>query len=234
MLGHLAYLNPKVRADIDLNVMYLPSRPGGRLLDIGFGNAYLLSTMQALKWKVEGIEIDPTAVARARCRGLRVYLGTVTAQHYPDNSFDAVTLNHAIEHVSDPLRLLKECHRILKPGGHLVIATPNSGASGHRYFKASWFSLDPPRHLTIFSSASLCSLVEQSGFQDIEMITDKLRLTREVFLSSSLLKHSKEGIPGRRPSVTIRILALAWLLSQWCMLRVNPDAGEELIMIAKK
>ena len=91
------------------------------------------------------------AVQVARQRGLEVDCGAVEDQRYPAAAFDAVTLNHVIEHVPDPLATVAECRRLLKPGGRLLMFTPNAGSLAHWMFGRDWRGLEPPRHLHLFA-----------------------------------------------------------------------------------
>src|SRR5262249_14249516 len=137
---------------------------GARVLDVGCGSGVLLARMQALGWQVEGIEVDPDGVNAARARGVQVRLGTLEQQKFIDNYFEAVHSAHVIEHVFDPLSLLRECYRILKPGGTLIVLTPNIASLGHKNFGYAWLNLDPPRHLVLFSVKTLGQAAKLAGF----------------------------------------------------------------------
>src|SRR5439155_22069842 len=118
-----------------------------------------------LGWEVSGVEPDPQSAAQAAAAGVEVKAGLLESQSLPEAHYDAVSLNHVIEHLHDPVRTLKICHRILKPGGRIFIATPNFAAGGHRLFGADWVPLDPPRHLVLFTSDSVKLAVVLAGFQ---------------------------------------------------------------------
>ena len=90
-----------------------------------------------------GIDIDPETVKAVRSRGLDVRLGTLEAQGFPADYFDAIVMNHVIEHIHDPLEHLRECHRVLKKGGVLSLATPNVASLGHERFRQYWVGLRP-------------------------------------------------------------------------------------------
>src|SRR5262249_36399193 len=145
-LALLAYLTPLRRAAADAMVMYLPWRAGGRLLDIGCGAGRQMALMRALGWAVEGVDFDPEAVATARTRGLEVRVGAPAGRHYPEASFEGVLLRHALEPAPEPLPLLREIRRILRPGGRLAVLTPNAGGLGRRLYGEAWRGLEPPRH----------------------------------------------------------------------------------------
>ncbi|HET6277172.1 MAG TPA: class I SAM-dependent methyltransferase, partial [Candidatus Polarisedimenticolia bacterium] len=130
------------------------SRPGSavpRLLDLGCGNGSFLSSMQDLGWEAFGLEPDREAARAARSAGLAVEPGVLQESTFPQGSFDAVTMNHVIEHLPDPVRMLQLCHRVLRPGGVLWIATPNVGSLGRARFGPAWRGLEPPRHLVLFT-----------------------------------------------------------------------------------
>src|SRR5206468_7617752 len=115
-------------------------------------------------WGVEGVEIDPRARAPARERyGLKIH-ATI-----PAGEFDAVIMNHVLEHLIDPVRSLVECRSVLKPGAALVATTPNLDSRGHRRFGVSWVALDPPRHLHLFTLASLRAAAHKAGFERVEV-----------------------------------------------------------------
>ena len=138
--------------------------PGGRLLDVGSGSGAFVAHARRLGWAAEGLDPDPTAVETARRNGIPATLGRLSDVEGREGAFDAVTLSHVIEHLHDPLADLRRIHRLLGPGGRLWIATPNLLALGHRLFERDWVALDPPRHLVLFTPASLDRLLRRCGF----------------------------------------------------------------------
>ena len=134
-LGFLLYLHPSRRFDVDMVVTQLPT-PGRRLLDIGCGAGKALIRFRELGWEAEGIDIDHKAVKTAQAKGLNVQLGQVSEQKYLEKYFDVVIMDHVIEHVLEPVRLLEECYRVLKNGGYLVAYSPNVSCLGHKLYKS--------------------------------------------------------------------------------------------------
>ena len=151
ILGMFLYLFPLRRRAVDEEVRMLNAVAQGRLLDVGCGSGEWLTLMKNHGWRVEGVDFDENAVRVARERGLEVHCGSLEEQRFPNDTFNAVTLNHVIEHVPDPVRTLTECARILKPGGRLILFTPNVSSLSHRIFRQDWRGLEPPRHLHLFS-----------------------------------------------------------------------------------
>jgi SAM-dependent methyltransferase len=156
---------PHVAERLDHLILRLPPCPGGRVLDIGCGEGRTLEQLRDLGWQVEGVDFDPRAVRSAVARGVPARLGTLADQHYPDGGFDAVVNSHILEHVPDPVAFLSECRRVLRPGGRLVLLTPNAKSLGHARFGADWRGLEPPRHLQVFTPDSLRRAAETAGLR---------------------------------------------------------------------
>jgi SAM-dependent methyltransferase len=231
-LGKLLYLSPIHRREVDAGVRCLAAVPQGRLLDVGCGGGEWLLTMRERGWSVEGCDFDKHAVEVARQRGLKVKCGSLEEQNYPDNSFDAVTLSHVIEHVPDPVRVLGECARILKPGGKLVLFTPNQASLGHWVFGEAWRGLEPPRHLHLFSIKSLRRMLGLAGFQSISVVPF---IVTSVVYESILLRRGRgdfsKGIPR---SWTARGLTSLFKFVELWLLPWNPSVGDCLIAVAVK
>jgi SAM-dependent methyltransferase len=113
------------------------------------------------------VDFDPNAVKVARSHGLDVRQGSVDVLDPTKERFDGITLSHVIEHVHDPLAVLRQCHALLKPGGWLWIETPNIDAQGHTRYGANWRGLEPPRHLVLFNHQSLSRALWEAGFKRI-------------------------------------------------------------------
>lgn len=170
VLGPLTMrLLPHYRRKVDREFRYLPrASPGFRLLDVGFGSGTFLYLAEQAGWVVSGVDTDPVTVENARRRGLDVRRGGIDAYGDQCGEFDAITMNHVIEHVHYPQEFLRSAYSLLKPGGCLYLETPNIEALGRKEFGKYWRGLEPPRHLTIFSWAALEEMLRVLGFQRIK------------------------------------------------------------------
>ena len=233
VLGRTLRLFPVRRGAADNDVRFLDAHPGGLVLDVGCGTGEWLLAMQGRGWNVEGIEFDEDAVAVARGLGLEVRSGSLEQQHYPAESFDAVTLSHVIEHVPDPAATIAECSRVLKHGGKLVIATPNTASLSHRFFGRSWRGLEPPRHLSILSMQSLRRALEIAGFQGVVLHPQFApRLVHEsVLLSKGVLDHS--AMLQRRDLVA-SLSARAFSALEVPLVGVRPHLADCMTAVARK
>lgn len=136
-----------------------------RVLDVGCGRGVMLRALLDLGYEAHGVEISAEAAAGADPRAKVHVAPDLTQAALPDQFFDAVILWHVLEHLPHPDRVLAELHRILKPGGRLILAVPNYGSWQARLMKSQWFHLDLPRHLYHFTPRTLKRLLQQSGFR---------------------------------------------------------------------
>jgi SAM-dependent methyltransferase len=157
------------------------SRPPGRLLDVGCGDGAFLREAAGHGWIVRGTEFSPAGAGFARAAGVPVFGGELWEARLPGESFDVITCWHVIEHVADPRRLVGEMHRLLRPGGVLVMATPNLN---DHFFRLAYLvaRLKRPRlyevderevHLFVYSADTLRQLVTLEGFTDVRVGFDR-------------------------------------------------------------
>ena len=214
---------------------YLPWKRDGRLLEVGCGSGKQLEAMAQAGWIVRGVDFDPQAVAVAHSRGLDVALGDVRTLELPGASFDAIVMAHVLEHVFDPVGLLTECARLLKPGGKLVSITPNADSLGHRIFRRAWRGLEPPRHLVIYTPDGLRLACARAGLA-VERVDVTARDAANLLLASARIRKSAHNAQirrpqaGMRPPFPLRVLAGIERLGNLAGLAW----GEELVLMACK
>jgi len=232
VLGLLPYLYPGRRIDLDFSVMWLRPVPGGRLLDVGAGSGALVERMNGLGWRAEGLDFDPRSVTAARGRGLTMHQGGLNPGRFVQGTYDVVTMSHSIEHVHDPLAWLAEARRILKPGGRLVLATPNARSFLHRRFREHWFALDPPRHLYLFNRDALGALLGRAGFRTLRLFTS-VRDARAAWRGSRSIRATGRYDMMARAPLPLRLAGEAMQLAEGLAHVVDRDAGEDLVAEAR-
>lgn len=108
-----------------LKIVEKEMTPPGRLLDVGCGTGEFLCLAREHGWDVVGTEFSRYACEAGARRGLLISQGEIWDAKLPPDSFDMVTSWHSLEHVRDPLKVVQEIYRVLRPGGRLCVATPN-------------------------------------------------------------------------------------------------------------
>jgi len=139
--------------------------PRARVLDVGCGRGVILGPLADRGFEAHGVEIRVEAAEGVDPRAEIRIAPRLAEAGYAAAFFDEVVVWHVLEHVADPRRTLAEAHRILRPGGRLVVAVPNFSSAQARWSGAAWFHLDAPRHLHHFPLEALETLLAGSGFE---------------------------------------------------------------------
>ena len=140
----------------------------GRLLDVGCSTGYFLNAAR-LAFEVRGVEPSRWAVDYARTRlHLDVIQGHIEDVVLPLESFDVLTMNDVIEHFPDPRAALERSAALLRPGGILYLVTPDIGSFSARVLRGRWWGLRPA-HLFYFSRSTMRALLEQCGFEVVQV-----------------------------------------------------------------
>lgn len=134
-----------------------------RVLDIGCGFGETLGYHKARGCDVRGVEADENIRRVADRYGFQVTVGLFSADMFEENFFDYVTMDQVIEHVSDPVATLKGVATVLKPGGLLILSTPNPSGWGARIFGRHWINWHAPYHTQHFTPASMARAAGQAG-----------------------------------------------------------------------
>jgi len=218
-----------VKTIIDREYRQLPRLPvnGGNLLDVGCGNGDFLQKAKFCGWNVFGIDPDPEATSIGLKLGLNVGQGGIERFDGEQNLFDVITLSHVIEHVHDPVAVLKACCRLLKPGGQLYLETPNVDSFGHFDYKKNWRGLEPPRHLFLFNSNSLILALATAGFTTIKNIS-KINPIFHI----NMTKAGEDIKNGRRIDAGSRLSAMGkWKVIKNCMLELLFQRRNEFLTV---
>ena len=121
----------------------------GRVLDVGCG----IGDFLAFRKSTIGVDINPLLVDWCRQRGLPASLMAPDVLPFGDQEFDGVVLDTVLEHLDDPVPLLGEVHRVLRPGGTFIVGVP--GEKG--------YALDAD-HRRYYSKADLNACLASAGF----------------------------------------------------------------------
>jgi SAM-dependent methyltransferase len=217
----------------NLRTMFLTDAAPGSLLEVGCGSGRFLNRMREAGWRVKGTDFDPAVAARVKARyGLQVDIGDLTGLGYAESSYDAIAMSQVIEHVPDPIGLLQECLRLLRPEGRLVLSTPNANGIAHRRYGRYWRGLEPPRHLHVFTPAALQQCARVSGFEKLQCFTLSAEAAGIYRASEAIARadgaHSSASAAGS--------VVRSWVLRyrEYLESRRDAEAGQDTFLIAVK
>ena len=137
---------------------------GGRVLDAGCATGDFLVAGSG-RYEMWGLDVSEHATAQARAKnpdaGARIFTGFIEEQRFEPRSFDAIVMWDVIEHLWDPRGVLTRLVEHLRPGGALLLSTPDIGAAVARLMRSRWAFMTPPEHLGFFNQDTLRFLLEQ-------------------------------------------------------------------------
>jgi 2-polyprenyl-3-methyl-5-hydroxy-6-metoxy-1,4-benzoquinol methylase len=215
--------------------MFLDDLQPGKLFDAGCGDGSFLQAMKRQGWRGGGMDFDAAAVAAGKERyGLDLLVGDFVTAELDEHDFDAVTMSHVIEHVPDPIAAMSKCRKLLRPGGRLVITTPNAHSLGHTRFGPHWRGLEPPRHLQIFSPPTLAECARRAGLE-VEEAGSTAANADYVSAASLAIAQAREGEPvGGGWKLNTALPGMIFQYREHFALRKNPLAGEEAFLICRR
>jgi 2-polyprenyl-3-methyl-5-hydroxy-6-metoxy-1,4-benzoquinol methylase len=165
----------------------------GSVLDIGCAAGFFLETAQKHGWQPHGIEISDYAARHARENlFLDVVTGDFVTLDLPAGNFDLVLMMDVIEHLTSPKKGLVKANSVLKPGGLLVIETPNFKSAPSKILGKEWGLIAPEHHLFYFTPATLRKYLEETGFEIVSMSFPRWGLSDLLFSAGSF---RKAGLP---------------------------------------
>ncbi|MBF0345395.1 MAG: class I SAM-dependent methyltransferase [Nitrospirae bacterium] len=138
----------------------------GNLLDVGCGRGLFLHVMKEDGWSVVGVEFDSNAASNVSATyKIECLWGEPECWQLADGTFDVITINHVLEHVSKPYELISRCSRLLKESGCLIVSVPNFSSLQACVGRGCWFHLDTPYHLYHFSEDGLMLLLKEASLR---------------------------------------------------------------------
>lgn len=157
------------------------------VFDYGAGYGEFLAFL--LRKKISSGGLEPTKIARDHVlEKLGIQLSEAPAEDYRfAQKFDVVILRHVLEHVSQPTQILREIQSNgLLPGGICVIKVPNAECLERKIFGKYWAPLDIPRHRFHFTKKSLTIILNDAGFNDIQIQTERIPLDLTRTLTNAI------------------------------------------------
>lgn len=159
-----------------------------RILDIGSGTGNFLAQLPHEHYEKWGVEIDPKIMTSYKKLGITSVNEDFLTFDFGKQKFECITMWHVIEHIHDPLKLVKKVKNLLSKNGIFIFSTPNTDCIGFEKGKEHWFHLDAPRHFVLYNTQSLEKLAIENEFKVIETRNNWHDFPMDLFWS---VRHSR-------------------------------------------
>ena len=170
--------------------------PGRRVLDLGCRYG-ALTEFYAEGNEVTGVDIDREALELAEARlGIQALWADLDDPlAFMDETFDVVVIGELLEHIREPLRLVGQAYRVLRPGGRLVGSTPNGFRLKNRLrFLSGRHAEVDPTHLHLFSPDDVRELLADFENPELRFVAGRLTpLHRRLFANVIFFTATKPG-----------------------------------------
>ena len=160
------------------------SLKGGKILDIGCGPGWILSTLKDQNWEKFGVEISKFVSDYASQFG-QIYNGSVL-DYETEIEFDAIIMHHVIEHLDQPILAIQKIYKFLKQGGVFIIGTPNFDCAAARRYGNNFRLLHYETHTSLFTEDSMHRFLRDFGFKIYKV--ERPFFDTEYFNRENLLK----------------------------------------------
>jgi len=170
--------------DIAEELAYVDKLSSGKVLDVGCGPGWFLAALDS-NWEKHGCELSKLAAEAAADKGT-IFCGDILDAPYQNEMFDLIFCHHVIEHLPKPEQALERLRTFLKPGGKLILGTPDFDSACARRFGTNYRLLHDKTHISLFSADSMRRFLRDFGFQ-IEHVAFPFFETRH-FTKENLLR----------------------------------------------
>ena len=162
------------------------SKPG-KIIDIGCGLGWYMSIL-GKKWDKYGTDVSKFALKNAAkyCKTYNGDIEKLLKEKKIKTKFDYILFSHVIEHLKNPIFVLKKLKSILKKNGTLLIETPNFDSAAFRLFEHRFRLLNDPTHISLFTNESMFRALNDFGYRVISI--DYPYFNTNYFNRKNLLK----------------------------------------------
>jgi 2-polyprenyl-3-methyl-5-hydroxy-6-metoxy-1,4-benzoquinol methylase len=188
--------------------------PGSRVIDAGCSTGYLAERLVARGCKVTGLELDPVAAQLAERWCDQVVVGDLDAMELPlpAGEFDVALCGDILEHLRDPRGLLERIRPLLRPGGTLVVSTPNIANWSIRAslllgrFDYTYRGILDRTHTHLFTRKSLLQCMRDAGYRPVTV-------DFTAPLPHALRSDERERLAHRIGALRPTLFAYQWVIS---------------------
>lgn len=229
----------KIRNDLTfrrIKKLFLSGQSKLNVFEIGFGSGYLLNKIYESGQNVSGTEkgMLEINIEKNLKKNALLFSEDIETIKMEPNKYDLVYGIHLIEHIGEVKTVVQKVHSALSEKGQIYLLTPNGESGGIKFFKAAWWNLEDPSHVRFFSKESITRLLEENGFENIEVNNpawDSLACDINSFMRLFGGKSNKFGILD---SYLTKILDLILLPVSLLIRVISPGFSPTIEIIARK
>lgn len=208
----LAYINTKIAQKAYIVYQHLKGKTGN-FLDVGCGEGFAMNFYSKKGWKVQGIDYSEYGIMKFNPDVINnfekgdIYL-TIENKILNRERYNIIWVGNVLEHVLDPLNMLRRLKLLLSPEGIIVLTVPNDGSTyqklllDNKYVEREWW-IAYPDHISYFNYQSLINITSNAGFRCIELISDFPVDLYLLHSGSNYISQPKMGKEAHRARVTM-------------------------------
>ena len=155
-----------------------------KVLDIGCGDGYLLSTFLQLGCDVYGTEFDEESITICKNKGITMLDGgmlpCVSVDIKDSDKFDLIIMTEVIEHIQNPIDVISNAYNLMKNNGIMYFTTPNFNSLERRILGSDWGMIGYPEHLSYYTKSTMNKLLIENNMQQIYIQTINISIYRVV------------------------------------------------------
>ena len=198
----------------------------GRILDVGTASGFFLEVARDAGFEPYGVEISEYSgrIAAGKFGADHIHIGTLETAPFAPGMFDAIAMSDVLEHVLDPIRILKLAHKLLRPGGVVLITTPNTHSISRQVMGKSWvhYHLE---HLFYPNPRSIKIMASKADFR-VTICKAAVKTMNVAFLHSTLLTY-------RHWALTPLIKLIYAVTKPFATKQINLKMGDIAVILEK-
>jgi 2-polyprenyl-3-methyl-5-hydroxy-6-metoxy-1,4-benzoquinol methylase len=189
---------------IELMLRHLPYDSRPRYLDVGCSTGFVVEAARDRGWEAIGIDLNPSAIEFGHERGLDLRHVALEDGGFAPASFDAISLFDVLEHLLDPVRTLRTCSQLLRPGGILFLYVPNYDSASRLLMGADAHFIWPTHHLNYYTPTTIRDLMTREGLTTEYVATEGLDIVDYLWYRREV--HGKEETGVEEIADTLQFL----------------------------
>lgn len=201
----------------------------GTVLDIGGGSGNFLDHFSTC-WTRYYVDPSPSAVGTLN-KDIKIFNKYLEECHFDTELFDVIILRNVLEHISNPIPLIKEIWRIIKKEGILFIRIPNINSVDYKLFREYWYVVQDPGHIAFYSPDTITKLMSSMNFNTLHLSTTSFSAPLSLFRSYNFKRHGERIRLKKLRDPIILILSFFYSLTS-CLF--SKGRGSEMKLICMK